>query len=143
MIRRSIDERIGYHEEKAAFHNRKAAELQAKKEGRTLMGTKEEEKAFRKALRAHQGFGFTYVEMLGILKTARGDDEIVWDMDPSVWQDRIREAGTALLTKFLPKHDGASLSGEPLPEAPEIDPFADLDAEETETENHAWRHPGF
>ena len=90
--RRSIEERI-------ADTEKHLAELKARKDGGTLMGSKHEAQAFRRALNKHKGFGLSYAEMLGALESLESRMS-----DPRLAEKReaFRVAGEALMAPFLP-----------------------------------------
>ncbi|MBN6739771.1 hypothetical protein JKG47_04345 [Acidithiobacillus sp. MC6.1] len=112
---RSIDDRIEDME-------MKIRELKAKKSGGTLMGTKADESAFRKALKARKGFGLSYAELLGAMEYIASR---VSGVDHDERRRRLAESGQTLLDEYLPasepgtdeKPDGAT--GEDGQTAPE------------------------
>ncbi|MBN6739124.1 hypothetical protein JKG47_00915 [Acidithiobacillus sp. MC6.1] len=88
---RSIDDRIEDME-------MKIRELKAKKAGGTLMGTKAEESAFRKALKARKGFGLSYAELLGALEYIASR---VSGVEHDDRRRRLAESGQTIMDEYL------------------------------------------
>ncbi|ACK78994.1 hypothetical protein RU820_05945 [Acidithiobacillus ferrooxidans] len=123
-VKRPIEERIAEVEGRlgALDTKRKAMikrrdDLKAQKEGRTVMGTKEERQAFVRAFDKNRGFGLTYAQALAVLdqfyrKEIEGREEIL-AIFPSELSD-LQVRGQEFLAPFLPHAKEADDEGCPL-----------------------------
>ena len=111
--RRSLEERIEELESKIG-KNRALQEtltmrrddLVAKKEGRTVMGTKEERKAFVRAFDKHRGFGLTYVQALAVLADFEAETRGHPEPRPALLE-ALQDRGLPLIAPYLPGYQPA------------------------------------
>lgn len=103
-IVRPIEERIAELEEKIMQAESRVKDLTlkrdilvAKKEGRTLMGSKEERSAFLKAFTKHLGFGLTYAQSIAALEKVSASI----NKDNLEGMQALTDAGNALLAPFM------------------------------------------
>lgn len=92
-----LDEKIAQAAERVKDLTLKKEILVAKKEGRTVMGSKEERSAFFKAFGKHLGFGLTYAQAIAALEkvSASINKENIEGMQA------LSDAGDALLAPFM------------------------------------------
>lgn len=93
-----LDEKIDQAMERVKDLTLKKEILVAKKEGRTVMGSKEERSAFFKAFSKHLGFGLTYAQAIAALEkvSASINKENIEGMQA------LTDAGDVLLAPFMP-----------------------------------------
>ena len=111
---RPIEERIAELDEKIAQAVDRVKDLTlkkeilvAKKEGRTVMGGKEERSAFFKAFTKHLGFGLTYAQALAALERVAASI----NKDNLDGMQALTDAGNALLAPFM-SDDVGGVNGE-------------------------------
>lgn len=92
-----LDEKILQAAERVKDLTLKKEILVAKKEGRTVMGSKEERSAFFKAFGKHLGFGLTYAQAIAALEkvSASINKENIEGMQA------LTDAGDVLLAPFM------------------------------------------
>ena len=96
-------------------------DLVAKSEGRTVMGTKEERRAFVRAFDKHRGFGLTYVQALAILANFEDSDAEAYPETHAALFSALHERGASIIAPYLPGYQ------------PDIAPTADEADETAET----------
>lgn len=123
-VKRPIEERIAEVEGRLDVLDtkRKAMimrrdDLKAQKEGRTVMGTKEERQAFVRAFDKNRGFGLTYAQALAVLakfyrEEIEGREEILAIFP--VEMDSLQVRGQEILAPFLPQPKETADEGRPL-----------------------------
>ncbi len=123
-VQRPIEERIAEVEGRlgALDTKRKALimrrdDLKAQKEGRTVMGTKDERKAFVRAFDKNRGFGLTYAQALAVLdqfyrEEIQGREDVLAIMPGEL--DSFQVRGQEFLAPFLPHSKETNEEGRPL-----------------------------
>jgi hypothetical protein len=123
-VQRPIEERIAEVEGRlgALDTKRKALimrrdDLKAQKAGRTVMGTKDERKAFVRAFDKNRGFGLTYAQALAVLdqfyrEEIEGREEVLAIMPGELADLQVR--GQEFLAPFLPHAKETDDEGRPL-----------------------------
>ncbi len=123
-VKRPIEERIAEVEGRldALDTKRKAMimrrdDLKAQKEGRTVMGTKEERQAFVRAFDKNRGFGLTYAQALAVLakyyqEEIEGREEILAIFPGEL--DSLQMRGQEILAPFLPHRQETTDEGRAL-----------------------------
>ena len=92
-----LDEKIMQAEDRVKDLTLKKEILVAKKEGRTVMGSKEERSAFFKAFNKHLGFGLTYAQAIAALQKVSASI----NKDNLEGMQALTDAGNTLLAPFM------------------------------------------